>query len=185
MRQKISPQTQSFIILFSICVLGVFFCLWLWGDLINTAYPIGLNDYDKFYHGLNQAYGRQQQPLAQPAIDTSAWKTHTNTEYNFSFKYKPDWKVLPAAIKGAFKVIEIDPGKKYYNIKIYISPKEFYIFDGLPTKKETIGGATALNVNDALFGIKTNKLFYTFDLGLSMSLLPEFATLARSAKFSN
>ena len=51
--------------------------------------------------------------------------------------YSPDWKILPLK-KNGFTVLQVDPGAKYYNIKIYVSPKEFYIMDGLPTTAETI-----------------------------------------------
>jgi hypothetical protein len=55
--------------------------------------------------------------------------------------------------------------------------------DGLPTTTETIGGQTALNANNALYGLQANNLYYTFDIGLSMSLLPDFNALVHSVKF--
>ncbi len=55
--------------------------------------------------------------------------------------------------------------------------------DGLPTKTETISGENALNVSNALYGITANNLYYTFDVGLSMSLLPDFDALVHSVKF--
>jgi len=129
----------------------------------------------------------QQNPAEalKKTSDTTGWPTYTDKESGLSFQYKPGWKVLAPIKKAGFRIIQIDPGKKYYNIKIYISPEQFYIMDGLPATGETIGGAPALNVNNALYGIRANNLYYTFDVGLSMSLLPDFNGLVHSATFGN
>ena len=90
---------------------------------------------------------------------------------------------MPAVNKNGFTILQVDPGPRFYNIKIYISPKEFYIMDGVPAKTETIGGQTALNADNALYGIEANNIYYTFDVGLSMSLVPDFDALVHSVKF--
>ncbi len=177
---KISPQTKSFIILFGVVIIGTYLSLGLWSELSDKRY------------GFKQDYqvNDQQQPAVQgqdnvPAVDTSAWKTYSNPTYKVSFLYKPDWKVFDPIKKDGFTVIQIDPGAKFYNIKIYISPTDYYIMGGLPARTEPIGGQTALNVSNALFGIQANNLYYTFDVGLSMSLVPDFAALVRSVKFAD
>ena len=186
-KNKISLQTKSFIALFITALLGVIICLWLWADLIYTPYALNIIRNDRFYSINNQTLNQKKSNPAnvqdEPTIDTSAWKTYTNKQYKLSFKYSPDWKVLAVAEKSGFSIVQVDPGKKYYNFKIYISPKSFYILDGLPTKTEIIGGEQALNVNNALYGIKANNSFYTFDIGFSMSLLPQFDAMVHSVKF--
>ncbi len=173
---KISKQTKSFIILFAIALFGVGFSIFLSSDLSYLPAKYSEVIYD---------YKRPDSVKQIRYTDTSNWKTYTNPEFKLSFKYRPDWKILSAVKKENFTVLQIDPGKKYYNIKIYISPQDFYIMGGLPIEEENISGVTAFNVQNALYGIKTNKLYYTFDVGLSMSLLPDFNTLVHSVNFQS
>jgi len=177
--RKTSPQTKSFIILFALAVFGTYLCAALWsGSFSASTTPDTV---------ITSAFPRPQMSpgnlSAAPQTDTSGWKTYSNKDLKISFLYKPGWKVLPAKTSSGFTVLQVDPGAKYYNIKIYISPKEFYVMDGLPTTQETIDGQTALNVQNALFGVYANNLFYTFDVGLSMSLVPDFDGLVHSVKF--
>jgi len=181
---KLSPQTKTFIALFCVAVFGTYACLILWSNLVghtsNSSTSGNTNT------AATHASAQVLSALAPvPPVDTTGWKTYSDTQEQLSFLYKPDWKVLPAVVKNGFTVLQVDPGLKYYNIKIYISPTEFYIMDGVPTKTETIGGQTALNAGNALYGIKANNLFYTFDVGLSMSLVPDFNALVHSVKFQN
>ena len=161
--------------LFVVALLGVGFSLMLWPDLSDSP------NYSP--HSRPVVTDTELAPLTPAPVDTSAWKTYENEKFGMSFKYKDGWKILPATSKDGFTVLQVDPGTKYYNMKIYVSPKEFYIMDGLPATTETISGQTALNVNNALYGIKANGLYYTFDLGLSMSLLPYFNALVHSVQF--
>lgn len=181
---KLSPQSKSFIVLFGIAVVGTYVCLMLWGNLFKTSSTTYNNSKPNANPQTIVADASVGYPPV-PYVDTSAWKNYTNAENHLSFLYKPGWKVLPEKKGGGFTVLQVDPGAKYYNIKIYISPKEFYIMDGLPTKTETIDGKETLNVGNALYGITANNLYYTFDVGLSMSLVPDFNALVHSVKFEN
>jgi hypothetical protein len=182
--QKISKQTFSFILLFSLAVLGSYLCLMLWSDLDNMP-DYGFQDtYGVASNNTQATPATQTQQSVIPKVDTSTWKTYTDKNSGLSFKYKPTWKVLAPATKNGYTVIQIDPGSKFFNIKVYISPKDYYVMTGLPTKPEIIGGQPALNVNDALYGIKDNGEYFTFDVGYSMSLLPDFNALVHSVAFA-
>lgn len=177
---KFSPQTKSFLVLFSLAVVGTYLCTMLWPDLASFNYKSYSYKASPTIQNLNNI---TPAAAAIPVVDTSSWKDYSNAEYGFNFKYHPDWKVKNIVSKKDFKIIEIDPGAKYYNIKIYISPKEFYVMDGLPTKTEIIDGKTALNVSDLLYGIKTDTNYFTFDIGLSVSLTADFMAMVHSVKF--
>jgi hypothetical protein len=176
--KKVSAQSKSFIILFALAVFGTYLCLALWPRSINPlSTPETIIRYD--------LPNKTPQALSATPISTEGWKNYSNKDLHLSFMYSPSWKILPVKTISGFSVLQIDPGAKYYNIKIYLSPKEFYLMDGLPTQQETIDGQPAQNVENALYGIKANNLFYTFDVGLSMSLVPEFDALVHSVKFEN
>jgi hypothetical protein len=182
---KISPQTKTFIILFSFAVVGTYVCLVLWSNLVWHGF--GSQTYYVPTAQTNQvsAVHPTAAPQAEkiPAVDTTGWKTYTNSQYQISFLYKPTWKVLAPVTKDGFTVLQIDPGPKFYNIKIYISPKEFYLLAGQPATTEIIDNQKALNVINAMYGIEANNLYYTFNVGYSMSLMPEFDALVHSVKF--
>jgi hypothetical protein len=180
---KFSPQTKSFIVLLALAVFGTYVCLSLWSD----ANP-SLVDYYRPITSLQQTNAADQNTATLMEnkvsnVDTSSWKTYQDKTVNLSFKYHPDWTVKPLKEKDGYQILEIDPGKKFYNIKIYISPSGYYALSGLPTKNDTIGGQTALNVNNMLYGVNTNGLYYTFDVGISLSLTPNFNALVHSVKF--
>jgi len=177
---KFSRQTRSFIVLFGLAIVGSYLCVMLWPDLASFTYKIHTDD--KSSTAQNVGNPTVEDP-AVPTVDTSTWKEYSNTDYGFSFKYNPDWKILSLTSDNDFKILQIDPGKKFYNIKIYISSKEFYVMEGLPTKTETIDGKETLNVSNLLYGIKTDKYYYTFDIGYSLSLTPDFVALVHSVKF--
>jgi hypothetical protein len=177
--KKISLQTKTFIALFCFAVFGTYLCLILWTNLIGRS-P---NKPAAVISTTTKSVAAQTSRAPIAAVDTTGWKTYSNPQYQLSFLYKPNWKILPAVNKNGFTILQVDPGPRFYNIKIYISPKEFYIMDGVPAKTETIGGQTALNADNALYGIEANNIYYTFDVGLSMSLVPDFDALVHSVKF--
>jgi len=181
---KLAPQTKTFIILFFVAVFGAFLCLSLWSNLAKQVSNRS-NNTNTIIAAKSTAAKTVPAPAPAPAVDTTGWKTYTNKQEQLSFLYKPGWKVLPAVNKDGFTVLQVDPGPKFYNIKIYVSPKEFYIMDGVPATNETIDGQPALNADYSLYGIKANNLYYTFDVGLSMSLVPDFDGLVYSVKFEN
>jgi hypothetical protein len=177
-RRQISIQSKSFATLATIAVVGLYLCLFLLNFLNNNP--------DVVQAPTSVASSYQHTPPPTPSatmIETSTWKTYSNQKYGFSFMYPPTWKVLAPVKKNGFNVIQVDPGKKFYNINIYISPSQFNAVGGLPFTTETIGGVPALDIQDLLFAIKFDPYYYTFDIGTSLSLKPEFDTLVRSVKF--
>lgn len=189
MFKNASIQTKSFVVLILIALFGGLFALWLAG-YINSAKQIK-KEYSKIQVNNNtEIKANNLKPPTEPAVlakeiaDTSNWKEYTDTKYGISFKYNPDWKIKPwTKNKEGYDVLEIDPGRKYYNIKIYASDNSFYVMDGLPTQSAIIGGVQALDVSDLLYGVKKDKTYLTFDLGLSLSLKPQFSGLIESVKF--
>lgn len=186
-KRKVSPQSKSFIILLAIAVVGTYVCLFLLNYIIKGGgYSLPQDTYQPVNPRLvpekAQAAGTQNQTAA---VDTSAWKKYTNQKYAISFLYDPTWKILAPKLEKGFQAIEIDPGKKYYNIKIYISSTGFYAVDGLPSKTESINGTEATNIEDLLFAMQKPPYYYTFDVGMSISLMPQFDALVRSVTFTN
>ena len=180
---KMSPQTKSFIVLLALALFGTYFCLSLWSDVnpssVESIRPIT---------SVPQTNAADQNTFALmenkiSPVDTSSWKTYEDKAINLSFKYHPDWAVKSLKEKDGFQILEIEQGKKFYNIKIYISPRDYYAMSGIPTKNDTIGGQPALNVNKMLYGVNTGGLYYTFDVGVSLSLTPNFNALVHSVKF--
>ncbi len=181
--EKFSPQTKSLLVLLSLAVLGTYLCLMLWTDMGSGSYrlPVASKNQDKSVTiPAADLFNNKVDP-----VDTSAWKTYADRDSGLSFKYKPEWSVKDAKIQNGFRIIEVDPGKKYFNIKIYISPSGFYALDGLPTTEETINGHSAINVKNMLYGIKAGQQYFTFDVGASVSLTQDFNALVHSAEFAN
>jgi hypothetical protein len=181
MLKNISAPSKSFLILFLIALFGTFFCLNLWlnagTDLVYQDQPAS-HDYTKVKKTLSP-----EQKMEKPSVDTSGWQTYTNKNYGFSFLYQPDWKVLSAKKQGDFVLIQIDPGKKYYNFKIYINTKEFYGLTSIPMQNSSVDGVQGITANGLLFGVKNGQYFYTFDIGSSTTLQPEFQAMVESVKF--
>ena len=182
--KNISPQSKSFIVLFCLVLVGVYVCLTLWDDLLSQDYRqlYSYGNYQTFPASDTPTSGAAMHPPAP--LDTSGWKTYSDKKDGLAFKYPPAWNVLPPKKSGGFTVLQVDPGKKYYNVKIYISPKDFYAMGALPYKADTVGGQTATDVSDLLYGVKTNGLYYTFDIGLSLSLKDQFNALVHSVSFN-
>lgn len=179
---KISPQSKSFIVLFCLALVGAYTCLSLWNDLAGQE---GGSAYSISQQTVAVPAEKTQSILPPPAvINTQGWKTYTDKSARLVFKYPPEWKVLAPVSKGGYTVLQIDPGKKYYDIKIYISAKDYYIMSGLPAQTDTLGGQTALNVSNLLYGVQANGLYYTFDIGLSLSLKDQFNALVHSVNFN-
>ena len=56
---------------------------------------------------------------------------------------------------------------------------------GLPLQSDTIGGQPATEVSNLLYGVQYGNYYYTFDVGLSTSLKPDFDALVHSVTFGN
>lgn len=183
--KNLKPQTKSFIILFCIAIVGTYLIVML------NANPTFLrpvsNDYGSKYYGTatNTAFASERPMPPIKPVDTSGWKTYQNKQYSFNFKYDPSWTIKPGKeTSDGFYLVEVDPGAKYYNIKIYVSKEGFYVFDGLPAVITSIDGLQAYDVSNLLYGIKIGPDYYTFDNGLSTSLINDFNALVRSVKFN-
>lgn len=180
--KKISIQTKSFILLVCLAVVGSYICLELWGQLQYYQEPeIGTPRVKT-----SELKTTQPKPQAvKPKLNTDGWKTFSSQNLSLSFKYPGEWKILQPKTKKGYTFLEIDPGKKYYNIKVVVSPKDYYIMGGLPTNPALIGGQNGLNVLNLLYGVKVNGKYYTFDIGESLSLKQEFNALVDSVQFQN
>lgn len=187
MTQKLSPQTSSFIVLAGVCLFGGFLVILISSQLLkNEVYEKIPAQEKSNYQPTSEKSGVFSTALASDELvlpDTSKWKTYSNADYSLSFKLPKAWNVKPGKNVKDFKVLEIDPGVKFYNIKIYISTNNYYVMDGLPAVKTTIGGSPALNVSNLLYGVTANNNYFTFDLGPSLSLTPEFNALVKSVEF--
>lgn len=187
MYKNFAPQTKSFIILLGIAIVGTYLALMLASGFNPDQFNL-MNGYKAAYNPpqnsvVQTAFASQTMPTVKP-VDTSAWKTYTDKQYGFSFMYDPAWTVKAGATdKDRFYVLQIDPGAKYYNIKIYVSDKSFYAMDGLPGITETIAGQPAVDVSNLLYGITKGSYYYTFDNGLSVGLIDKFNALVNSVRF--
>ena len=187
--KKFSPQSTSFIILFAIAVIGTL-CAQIISDRLNIWGPRlqqnAIPNYQTVTYDSETKVATQtpsEKPI--PAVDTTKWKTYTDKTYPLSFKYPPTWRVTSKVSKtdGDY-IVSIDPGAKYYNIQIYASKTGFFALDGLPKTAATVGGQTALNVENMLFAVEHNNIYYTFDEGLSMTIQPQFVAIVNSVLFT-
>jgi len=185
---KTSPQTKSFIILLVLALVGCYISSELFQKL-KLGLIVPKSQYNK--QASNDTLASQQpchncssqNTEVTNAVDTSQWKIYQDKTFDFSFKYKPDWKVLPAVKKDGYTLIEVDPGRNFYNIEIYIGTQDFYAMNGLPAVTEQIAGCTAQNVKDILYGIENPPYYFTFDINRSLSLKPNFDALVHSVQF--
>lgn len=190
MYKNSSPQTKSFIILFCIAAVGTYLTFMLTNGFTQSGPDDFVNGYRLYYQnpqntGLPNAAAASQpfMPQVKP-VDTSAWKTYSDKQYAFSFRYDPSWSVLPGKKnKDGFYVLEIDPGQKFYNIKIFVNDKSFFALEGLSTVTQTIAGRPALNVSNLLYGMINGPYYYTFDNGLSTNMIDGFNAMVHSVSF--
>jgi hypothetical protein len=195
MHKKISPQSKSFIILFLIALIGSFTCF-LIAKIIDFPDPFSAINNLSLSQYQTTTYTNKNTNVSSPnsvsstntessvAVDTTNWKTYSDKTYPLSFMYPPRWQIKKPVTKQGYYILEIDPGSRYYNMKIFVSPKDFFAMDGLPYTLEPIAGEQARNIEGILYGIQHNNFYYTFDQGVSLSLKPEFQTLVKSVKFN-
>jgi hypothetical protein len=178
MKKHLSLESRSFLILFTIAVFGVF-ASWLAYNNYPTSTPPSSANVKP-----NTAVNKPT-PAPEPKllVDTADWKTYTNTEYKFEFKYKPEWKIKSINNQNGYYVVEIDPGAKYSNIHIYISQDDYYALSDLPAEKTQVAGKEALSLDGMVLGVKDNANYFTFDLGVSLTLKPLFEAMVNSVKF--
>lgn len=182
MSQKISKHSKSFAWLFSIAFIGAFAALLIakqfgYGGLSNPA----KNEYEVVTYSPQVRAAADEQPPV--AVDTSNWKDYQDERYGLKFKYAPGWSVRSITNKDGYYVIEIDPGARYDNFRVYISEDDFFALSGVPTTKTEVGGKEAVNLEGAVLGVKDNATYFTFDMGVSLSLKPYFQAMIGTVKF--
>lgn len=178
--KKISLQSKSFAILFIIAFLGTYIS-YVHNKEATVNSTLNSEPSNNYYF---QKFKIVQADKTEKNINTSNWKTYSNKKWGLSFRLPENWQVKNTKNIGDFSVFEIDPGKKYYNMYVYASPKSFYAMDGLPTTTEKIAGLDVLNVNDLLYGVKTEN-YFTFDIGVSLKLKDVFKALVHTVQFSS
>lgn len=185
MLKNISPQSKSFTVLFALAITGTYLSV-----IISNNSGLKQNSYGTGYSEINyNERAGSSSPAPDAGVpdkmteDTSGWKTYASQDLKLSFKYSPAWEIKKAEKKGDFQIIDVDPGKKFYNIKIYVSPKGYFSIAGLPTVSEQIAGTQAFNSKNMLYGLEFRGLYYTFDIGYSLSLKPDFMAMVHSVKF--
>ena len=127
------------------------------------------------------------QVKADAVVNIADWKTYTDTTYPLSFKYPADWTITtyksPQQAIGYIIILEpVFPNADH--IRIYINNKGYVAIDGLKTTKTAINEIPAVTVNDMLYGIRQNGNFITFDLGVTMELLPYFKALLSTVELT-
>ncbi len=178
MNKKISSHSKSFAALFSIAVLGGIFA-------VLSAHKVGApqNPKPADYEIISYSPPTTSPTDMPQAVDTTGWKTYKNEKFGLSFKYDPAWKIRSVGNKDGYYVIEVDPGARFDNFRIYISADDYFALSGVPTEQGEVGGKAAVSLEGSVLGVKDNATYFTFDLGSSLSLKPYFQALLSTVKF--
>ncbi len=190
-KKKISAQSKSFIILFSIAAIGTYGTI-LASKLTAKTLPQPVVPTVMQNAPANQTAPSNTQtalptPAASSTIDTTLWKKYTDTRYHFSLLYPPAWKVSAGGInKDGYYIVNIHtavPATKGESMIISLSRAGFLGIDGLSATHEQLAGQDALNLNDQLYGIQYKNYYYTFDLNSALDFKPQFKKLVDSVIF--
>ena len=178
MNKKLSGHSKSFAALFGIAVLGGIFA-------VLSARQVGAPQKPKQADYEIISYSPSTQNPSEPLqpVDTSGWKVYKDNKFGLSFKYDPAWKIRSIANKDGYYVIEVDPGPRFDNFRIYISADDYFALSGVPTEQSEVGGKSAVSLEGSVLGVKDNATYFTFDLGSSLSLKPYFQALLSTVKF--
>lgn len=179
MTEKIFPYSKSFTWLFAIVFFGSLFALLISREMRLNPNPPSQNSYQILTY---------PNPASKPAanitpVDTSQWQEYYNEKYGLAFKHDPTWKIKSVNNKNGYYVIEIDPGKRYDNFRIYISKDDYFALANVPVTKTQVGGREALNLDGAVLGVMDKATYFTFDMGASLSLKPYFQALVDTVEF--
>lgn len=177
---KDRKPTFTFVILVTVAALAAY------GALVMTSQTHKPEDE---LIGLQHQIADMRESVKEPSkpvesIDTTDWKTYTDREYFLSFKYPPNWQVQTYPDKAGYYIIVLKPNVKADNIRIYVSPTSYFAMTGLPTKKDTLAGINAINVNNMLYGVQYAAQYYTFDQGVDTKLALEFQTILSTVAFA-
>jgi hypothetical protein len=85
--------------------------------------------------------------------------------------------------QDGYYVVTVDPGARYFDINIYVSPQGYFAMSNLPTTSTSIAGLPATDVEGVLYGLQYNGNYFTFDQGISQTIKPDFETMVKSLKF--
>lgn len=132
----------------------------------------------------NLQISKQTQPeTPHRLLDTTDWKSYIDKNYPISFLYPKTWKISSSINKLGFYDIYLNPGAKFFDIHIYISPKSYAGLEGLPQTPTKVGQQTGFSVSPNLIGIKVGESYYTFDGSMNSTHTDEFNTLLSTVKF--
>ena len=177
MKKKFNNHSKSFAALFSIALFGAVFA-------VLSAQRLGMEKKSSpAYEVIDYPQPAAEDSAPLSSVDTSAWKTYTNEKYGLSFKYDPAWKIRSISNKDGYYIIEVDPGTRYDNFRIYISQDDYFALSGVPTEQGEVGGKKALSLQGSVLGVKDNATYFTFDMGSSLSLKPYFESLIQTVEF--
>lgn len=180
-REKISKHSKSFAWLFGIAFVGAFLALWASGQFESPAANFFSRDgYQVISY---QPRGISSDAQSKTVVDTSDWQEYSNKKYGLKFKYDPEWQIRSINNRDGFYVIEIDPGLRYDNFRVFISEDDYFALSGVPVQKTLVAGKEALNLDGAVLGIKDNATYFTFDMGASLSLKPYFQAMVETVEF--
>ncbi|MBI3231665.1 MAG: hypothetical protein HYZ51_01125 [Candidatus Doudnabacteria bacterium] len=181
MKNKISIHSKSFAVLFAIAFLGAIFTHLTSRQIRRPPNPA--NDQD--YQTVAYAPKAQANSAAEPEtiIDTADWPKYTNKKYGLTFKHDAKWKVRSIKSKDGFYIIEVDPGARYDNFRVYISKDDYFALSGVPAEKTKIAGKEAWDLEGQVLGIKDDHTYFTFDMGSSLSLKPYFQAMLKTISF--
>lgn len=181
---ELTTQTKTFLLLVILAALGTYGASRLTSERQDQAVPSPYRGYQVTRYEQKQPEPQAVAPAEEPKpADTTGWRSYTNQPLGLSFNLPPAWKVLPVKKRSGYDVITIDPGQKFSNLEFYVSRDGYYALSGLPTSETTVGGKPGLTVKHLLYGTENAGRYYTFDLGYSLTLQPEFLSIVGSVAF--
>lgn len=183
---EMTSQTKTFLLLVILAALGTYGASRLAAERQDQTTPLPYRGYQVTRYEQKASDRTTEKPAEAEApkpADTTGWRSYTNESLGLSFALPPAWKVLPVKRRSGYDVITIDPGQKFSNLEFYVSPNGYYAMGGLPTSEATVGGKPGLTVKHLLYGTQNDGRYYTFDLGYSLTLQPEFESIVGSVAF--
>jgi hypothetical protein len=121
--------TISFIILVALAAIATFAAIYA---TKNISEPIENSSLENSVLEENRL--QNIQPTAAE-LDVSTWKSYTDKNYFLSFKYPSTWQVKTYQNRNGFDIIVLEPNNARDNIRIYVSPENYFALQGLPSKK--------------------------------------------------
>ncbi len=117
-------------------------------------------------------------------VSSANWEQYADNYLDMSFKYPTDWQVKNYSREN-FDVIVLTPTIGKDKIRIYVSDREYVGMAGLKTTTAKVGNKTGITFGEMLYGVKQGSMYYTFDAGQDLQLLPEFTEIVKTVAFKN